>query len=58
MKSTLIKILDELTQQADRAEFFAGSENETTADRYSHVEYALGDAILAIESAIDALSDR
>ena len=58
MKATLTKILAELATLAERAEFYAGSENETTADRYSYVEVALGDAIMAIESAMDSLSDR
>ena len=58
MKATLTKILGELAKQAERAEFYAGSDNETTADRYGDVESALGDAISAIESAIDSLSDR
>lgn len=58
MKAALTKILAELTKHAARAEVYAGSDNETTADRYGDAESALGDAISAIESAIDSLSDR
>ncbi len=58
MKNKLTKILAELAACAARAEIFAGSDNETTAERYGEVESDLNDAISAIESAIDSLSDR
>jgi hypothetical protein len=58
MKVKLNKILAELATLAARAEFYAGSDNETTAERYGDVESAISDAISAIESAIDSLSDR
>jgi hypothetical protein len=57
MTAELDKILAELTTLAERAEFFAGSDNETTAERYGAVEDAIGDAILTIKSAISYLSD-
>lgn len=57
METKLTKILAELTTLAERAQE-AGDDNATMAHRYSDVESALWDAISAIESAIDSLSDR
>ena len=57
METKLTKILAELTTLAERAQE-VGDDNATMAHRYSDVESALWDAISAIESAIDSLSDR
>ena len=57
MKAPLTKMLSSLNDLLSRAEIYAGSDNEITADRYNDVASALPDAIAAIEEAIAAFDN-
>lgn len=51
MRARLEKIIAQLRTELERAEGFAGSDNETTADRYSAVVDGIEEAIAALEDA-------